>query len=49
MDDDPLDGDDILAAVRALEAADEMLRPQDWPALSDRRLRDQVAQRLQGL
>jgi hypothetical protein len=49
MDDDPLDSDDILAAVRALEAADEMLRPQDWPALSDRRLRDQVAQRLQGL
>ena len=27
----------------------QMLRPQDWPALSDRRLRDQVAQRLQGL
>jgi hypothetical protein len=49
MDDDPLDSDDILAAVRALEAADEMLRPQDWPALSDRRLRDQVAQRLQVL
>lgn len=38
-----------MSAVRALEAADAMLQPQDWPALADRQLREQVAQRLQGL
>src|ERR1022692_1698897 len=43
------DESDIVATVRALEAADAMLRPQEWPALADRYLREQVGQRLQGL
>lgn len=47
--DDFHDEDDIVAAVKALEAADAMLRPQEWSALADRRLREQVAQRLQSL
>ncbi|WP_410813230.1 hypothetical protein [Micromonospora sp. 067-2] len=36
----------VLAAVRALEAASAPLRPQDWPALAEQRLRSQVQARL---
>jgi len=49
MHDELSDESDIVATVRALEAADVMLRPQEWPALADRHLREQVGQRLQGL
>jgi len=49
MCDEGPDEGDIVATVRALEAADAMLRPHEWPVLADRRLRQQVAQRLEGL
>ena len=49
MHDEISDESGIVATVRALEAADAMLRPQEWPALADRHLREQVGQRLQGL
>ncbi len=47
MDDEITDEDEIITAVRALEAADGPLRPRDWPALGDTRLRQSVANRLQ--
>jgi hypothetical protein len=39
----------IIDAARALEAADEPLRPRDWPALVDANLRERVARRLSGM
>lgn len=49
MYDDLPDESDIVVTVRALEAADAMLRPQEWQALADRHLGEQVSQRLHGL
>jgi hypothetical protein len=49
MDDEVADEEAVIATVRALEAADEPLRPRDWPALADARLRDLVDSRLRGL
>jgi hypothetical protein len=49
MHDEFPDENEIGATVRALEAADAELRPREWPTLADRRLREQVGQRLQGL
>ena len=49
MDDEVTDEEEVIAAVRALEAADGPLRSRDWPALADARLRQLVAHRLRGL
>lgn len=49
MDDEVADEEAVIAAVRALEAADEPLRSRDWSALADARLRELVGRRLQGL
>ena len=49
MDDEVTDEDEVIAAVRALEAADGPLRSRDWPALADARLRQLVTHRLRGL
>jgi hypothetical protein len=47
--DEVADENNIVAVVRALEAANEPLRPREWPALADAQLREQVALRLRGL
>jgi hypothetical protein len=49
MDDEVTDEEEVITAVRALEAADGPLRPRDWPALADARLRQLVTHRLRGL
>jgi hypothetical protein len=49
MDDEVTDEEEVISAVRALEAADGPLRSRDWPALADARLRQLVAHRLRGL
>ena len=49
MTDEVGDENNIMATVRALEAANEPLRPREWPALADAQLREQVALRLRGL
>jgi hypothetical protein len=49
MDDEVTDEEEVIAAVRALEAADGPLRSRDWPALADARLCQLVVHRLRGL
>src|SRR5882724_11850561 len=49
VDDEVTDEEEVIAAVRALEAADGPLRSRDWPALADARLRQLVTHRLRGL
>jgi hypothetical protein len=49
MNDEVADENNIVAAVRALEAANEPLRPREYPALADAQLREQVTLLLRGL
>lgn len=49
MNDDHPDTSSVLETVRALEAADEPLRPGEWPALDEPILRDLVREHLRTL
>ncbi len=49
MRDDAAQDAVVFETLRALEAADAPLRPREWPALEDRRLRELVAEHLKVL